>query len=154
MKSFLALSVACGAVASAFVGPLPVPRASSSWTTPLRADNSPADGDEPPSLIVGGDEMVQQMQQFKSKYPTSESDYLAAARERAKARTPSKDRMATDDDWQAMADEKKQQFGEMDDWEDSKREAGNMDSQILMPLLPDEDGEGNGADDEPKLLLF
>jgi hypothetical protein len=153
MKSFCALSVAYVAVASAFVGPLPVPRASSSFgsTVVLRAEPA-ADGDEEPSLIVGGDEMVKQLQQFKSKYPTSESDYLAAARERAKARTPSKERMATDDDWMAVAEEKKQQFGEIDDWEDSKREAGNMDSQILMPLLPDEDGDGE--DDEPKLLLF
>ena len=62
---------------------------------------------------------------------------------------------ATDEEWQKVASEKKEQLGEIDDWENAVKEAGNTDSQILMFTDPsaesnDEDGEGGG----PKLLLF
>ena len=39
------------------------------------------------------------------------------------------------------------------DWENSMKEAGNMDSQILMFTDPPADDEGEDAE-EPKLLLF
>ena len=95
--------------------------------------------------------MEQQLRQYKSKYPTSEADYLAAARERARARTASQGIRATQQDFEAVAEEKKKLYGEHDDWEASAKEAGNTDSQILLPQLPDEDDEGEGA--EPTLLL-
>ena len=43
--------------------------------------------------------------------------------------------------------------GEFDDWEESAKEAGNLDSQILLPQLPDEDDDGEGGGAEPTLLL-
>ena len=116
-------------------------------------DSSSSDpkGDEPD--LVLGDDVNKQMAQLRSKYPTAEADYLAAARARAAARTPSSETRATDKDWQRIAQEKRQQVGDIDDWENSKAEAGNIDSQILLPDLPSEEGE-EGAGDEPKLLLF
>jgi hypothetical protein len=100
------------------------------------------------SLIVSGEAMAAQMAQLRSKYPTTESAYLAAARARNAAKTASREETATDRDWQMMQQQKQQAVGDIDDWEESAKEAGNIDSQILLPSLP-EDG-----DDEPKLLLF
>jgi hypothetical protein len=93
--------------------------------------------------------MEQQMALLRSKYPTSESAYLAAARARNDAKMASREESATDRDWQDMQQQKQQAVGDIDDWAESAKEAGNMDSQILLPSLPEEDG-----DDEPKLLLF
>jgi hypothetical protein len=100
------------------------------------------------SLILSGEAMAAQMAQLQSKYPTTESAYLAAARARNAAKTASREETATDRDWQMMQQQKQQAVGDIDDWEESAKEAGNIDSQILLPSLP-EDG-----DDEPKLLLF
>ena len=98
---------------------------------------------EPPSLILGGDEMEQQMKQLRSKYPTSEADYLAAARARAKARPESVNSMATQQDYEKVAEEKKKEMGGMDfeEWEAKQAE----ESQLLI------DNGGDG--DEPTLLL-
>lgn len=119
----------------------------------LSLSDEPNQDELPPqSLIVDGAEMEAKMQQLRSKYPTSEADYLAAARARAKAKPESREIAATQEDFEKVAQEKKQQgFLDVDDWEASATEAGNTDSQILFPQLPDdEDGEG-GA--EPTLLL-
>jgi len=113
-----------------------------------------ADEDEPPQELVLGDALDQQMSKLRSKYPTAEADYLAAARARAAAKPASREGDAGDDDWQQIAEEKRQQLGvDIDDWENSQKEAGNLDSQILLPDLPPGDGD-DGEGDEPKLLLF
>jgi hypothetical protein len=113
-------------------------------------DDNDKSSPPPPSLIVPGTEaMEQQMAALRSKYPTSESAYLAAARARNDAKMASREESATDRDWQEMQQQKQQAVGDIDDWAESAKEAGNMDSQILLPSLPEEDG-----DDEPKLLLF
>ena len=101
------------------------------------------------------DGLDQQMNQMASKFSFSESDFLRAARERAEQRTASKNASAKDDDWKDLAEQKKVEMGEIDDWENSQKEAGNEDSQILM--FTSEEGEGDGEDGEggePKLLLF
>jgi hypothetical protein len=99
------------------------------------------------------------MHKLRSKYPVSESAYLAAAQERSKTQAASRERQATDDDWQRMQREKAQLFGGMlqDDWEASRREAGNADSQILLPNpIPSggADDDDDADQEEPKLLLF
>jgi len=84
-------------------------------------------------------------------------DFLAAAKARAAAQVESNNNVAGDEAWQTLAEEKKEQFGEIDDWENSQKEAGNADSQILMfteAPKDGEDGEDGEGDDEPKLLLF
>lgn len=116
--------------------------------------------EEPPplSLILDADAVNQQMGQLKSKYPTAEADYLAAARRRAEERTASVNDMSTDEEW-FEANEKKSLIGDgMEDaWEKSLEEAGNADSQILIPINTI-DGEGGDDDDnsggpEPTLLI-
>lgn len=93
------------------------------------------------------------MAKLKSKYPTAEADYLAAARARNAAKVESHERKATDEDWHAMAEQKKREVGEVDDWENAKKEAGNADSQIIIPMEFDSNEDGEDGDD-PKLLLF
>jgi hypothetical protein len=100
-------------------------------------------------LLLNG--LDQEMSRMASKYSFTESDYLAAARKRAEMRVESTHAGASDEDWQRIANEKKQQLGEIDDWENSKKEAGNIDSQILMFTEAPADGEDG---EEPKLLLF
>lgn len=109
--------------------------------------------DESDGLLLSG--LDQEMSKVSSKYGFTESDFLAAARKRAEMKMESRNAGATDEEWHQVAKEKKQQFGEIDDWENSAKEAGNIDSQILMfsdasDDSEDEDGEGG----EPKLLLF
>ena len=100
------------------------------------------------------DGLDQEMSKMSSKFSFSESDYLAAARKRAEMKAESSNAGASDDDWKQVADEKAEKYGNIDDWENSMKEAGNSDSQILMftdpPVEGDEDGEGG----EPKLMLF
>jgi hypothetical protein len=117
-----------------------------------------------PSLILDDSALQAQMQKLRSKYPVSESAYLAAAKERSKQQAASKERQATDADWQRIQREKAQLFGGMlqDDWEASRREAGNADSQILLPnptpssssSSSSSGGTGDEDNEEPKLLLF
>lgn len=123
------------------------------------ADSSNAEGGDqqqspPPEQLVLGENLDQHMAKLRSKYPTAEADYLAAARARAAAKTPSVETRATDEDWQSIAEEKRQQVGEIDDWKISEAEAGNIDSQILLPDLPPEDDGEQGEGDDPKLMLF
>ena len=105
---------------------------------------------QPDSLILGGEEREQQLNQLKSKYPTSEADYLAAARARAAAKTPSASQKASDEDWQKIAEEKKKAGVGADDdgWESSLEDA---ESAILI-MSTNEDGEPED-DGEPTLLL-
>ena len=110
--------------------------------------------DEEQGLVLGG--LDAHLNELKSKYPTGEMDFLALARKRAEEKTESHTAGAKDEDWKMLADEKEEMYGRIDDWENSQREAGNADSQILMftePTNDDESGDGEG-DDEPKLLLF
>lgn len=106
-----------------------------------------------PGLVLDG--LDQEMNQFTSEFAFSESDYLAAARKRAEERKESVNSGASDDEWKKIAEEKETQYGTIDDWENAVKEAGNVDSQILMFTDPpadgdDEDGEGGDS----KLLLF
>jgi hypothetical protein len=102
---------------------------------------------EDDGLVFDG--LDQEMGKMASKFSFPSLDYLAEAKKRAEARVESKNASAGDDDWQTLAEDRKSKFGEMDDWENSVKEAGNQDSQILMFTEPPTDG-----DDEPKLLLF
>ena len=113
---------------------------------------------EPPKLILDLDEVKEKMAKLKSKYPTAEADYLAAARKRAALKVESRNNESSDEDWQKMAAEKNQVMGGAeagtpaaaagdDGWEASLNDEGNaQDSQIFIPM------EG-GEDEEPKLLL-
>jgi hypothetical protein len=106
---------------------------------------------DPPSLLVLGDAMNQELAKFRSKYPTSESDYLAAARRRSEEKPESINNMSDDGDWLAMSKAKQSEGIVLDDWEQSLVEAGNADSQILIPIVLTDDKEDG---EEPKLLLF
>ncbi|CAJ1958620.1 unnamed protein product [Cylindrotheca closterium] len=122
-------------------------------TTLLRADASSSAEEEDDGLVLDG--LDKKMNQFKTEYSFSESDYLAAARKRAEERKESVNSGASDEDWKKMAETKESQFGKVDDWDNSVKEAGNADSQILMFTDPPADGEG-GEEGESgdKLLLF
>jgi hypothetical protein len=97
-----------------------------------------------------------QMAKLRSKYPTSEADYLALARARNAAKAASVNEGASDTDWQHVAAEARERSGAVDDWEVAAKEAGNVDSQILIPIeLMEGDSSADGGDpDEPKLMLF
>jgi hypothetical protein len=120
-------------------------------------------------LLVLGDGLGDEMAKLRSKYPTSEADYLAAARARNAAKQASTSHNDNDEtSWQQLADEKRKEAGaaggdfEKDAWEASRLEAGNADSQILIPMMDPEGGKGSSggsSDDsenpeEPKLLLW
>ena len=102
--------------------------------------------EEEPKLMLG-DGVDELMKSLKSKFPTSEADYLAAARKRAEEARPSVNSNASDEDWQKISAQKSL---EEDDWETSLKEAGSDESQILIPLAPTDNDEG----EKPKLLLF
>ncbi|KAI2497177.1 hypothetical protein MHU86_17325 [Fragilaria crotonensis] len=120
---------------------------------PLHAEvDERSSDDDTPSLLLGND-LDNELAKFKSKYPTSESDYLAAARKRAEERRESINSQSSDDDWKEMAKKKQAAGVVLDDWEQSLFEAGNADSQILIPIVLTDEGE-DGDDPEPKLLLF
>ena len=125
----------------------------------LRMSSSPDanDGEEEPRLVIGNveSEMQNVRKDSGADFDFGGIDFLAMAKARASAKIESNNNVAGDEEWQKLAEEKKEQFGEVDDWENAQKEAGNMDSQILMFSEPPADGEdGEGEDDEPKLLLF
>ncbi len=98
------------------------------------------------------------MYQLKKKYPTSEADYLAAARARAAQKVPSVSSQAKDEDWKLASQLRKEQLGELadDGWEASLGN-GVSDSQILLMIDSTTSSEDDDDDDnpkEPKLLLF
>eukprot|EP00980_Cylindrotheca_fusiformis_P004508 scaffold961_cov122-Cylindrotheca_fusiformis.AAC.16 len=110
------------------------------------------EGDDSGLVLDGLD---QEMNQFKSQYSFTETDYLAAARKRAEERRESVNSGASDEEWKKIAEEKESQYGTIDDWENSIKEAGNADSKILMfTEPPPADGEDDGEGSDPKLLLF
>jgi len=109
-------------------------------------------GDE--GLILSDAELEQQMARLRSKYPTSEADYLAAARARSAAKVPSNNSQASDEDWKKARDQAQAQGAAFDDWENSLSEAGNVDSQILIPIDDAMEGDDNEDGGEPKLMLF
>jgi hypothetical protein len=113
-------------------------------------DNHQID-DTSPELLTSTSDVDAHMAKLRSKYPTSEADYLAAARARNAAKQASSDRTATDADWIQIAVEKKQAIGDIDDWDKSVSEAGNADSQILIPMNSE---IGEDDEEEPKLMLF
>lgn len=120
------------------------------FSTPEDAESEEA---APKKLILDLNEVKEKMAKLKSKYPTAEADYLAAARKRAELKVESRNNESSDEDWQQMAAEKSQQMGggtpaaQDDGWEASLKDEGNAaDSQIFIPM------EG-GEDEEPKLLL-
>jgi hypothetical protein len=111
------------------------------------------DKEEPEGLVLDG--LDKEMNQFASNYAFTETDFLAAARKRAEEKRESVNSGANDADWKNIANEKKDQVGEIDDWENSVKEAGNADSQILMFTEPPADGEDeDGEGGDSKLLLF
>lgn len=129
----------------------------SSCKMSLQMSSSP--DDEEPKLVLG--DMNSAMQNVRKDsgdaFDFGGIDFLANAKARAAAKVESNNNVAGDEEWEKLAAEKKEQFGEIDDWENSMKEAGNMDSQILMFSDPPAEGgeEGKeGEDDEPKLLLF
>jgi hypothetical protein len=112
----------------------------------------------PPVSLVLGDGLGDEMAKLRRKYPTSEVDYLAAARARNAAKQASVSH-GDEKSWKQLADEKRR-AGELEDdaWEASRLEAGNADSQILIPMS-DPDADDERSDDsenpeEPKLLLW
>jgi hypothetical protein len=112
------------------------------------------DHDGAPRLLLTPDEIRRQMHSLRSQYPTSEAEYLAAARARNAAKLASSERTATDRDWHQMAADQKRDVGALDDWESSAEEAGNVDSQILIPMESNSGTGDDGEEEEPKLLLF
>jgi len=130
-----------------------------SYNTALGMSSPPDVDDEEPRLVLGNVEAEMQSVRANSdtEYDFGAIDFLAAAKARAAAKVESNNNVAGDEAWQKLAEEKKEQLGEIDDWENSKKEAGNEDSQILMFTGPPEGEEGEGGDgedDEPKLLLL
>ena len=70
-------------------------------------------------------ELEKQMAHLRSKYPSSEADYLAAARARNAAKVQSVNSQASDADWQQAKAEAQQKGGlrsDDDDWEKSQNE--------------------------------
>lgn len=148
LDSFLAAAICVTSTVEAFTS-ISVPSvvvASPSASSLLQMSENQY-GEEEPRLVLN--DIDKEMAQFRSKYPTSEADFLAAARARAAARTPSTGDQASAQDW-AMAQEEARKRGIADDWENSAKEAGNIDSQILIPV---EYTEGADPDDEPQLML-
>ena len=119
-------------------------------------NNSGADSPGGEGLILGGDEMEAQLQKLRSKFPTSEADYLTAARKRAEEARESVNNQSSDDDWKNISEQKRSSGLLEDDWVASLGEAGNSESQILIPVSSEEkdDQDGGPAEEEPKLLLF
>mmetsp|Transcript_25886 Transcript_25886/g.43139 ORF Transcript_25886/g.43139 Transcript_25886/m.43139 type:complete len:123 (+) Transcript_25886:777-1145(+) len=116
------------------------------------------DDDDEPSGLVFGDALDSELSKLKSKYPTSEADYLTAARKRAEAKKDSTNSESTAAEWNAVAKQKRSETGGVDgDWEKSLEEAGNADSQILIPVMhtdDDDDDDDDSDGPEPTLLLF
>eukprot|EP00531_Pseudo-nitzschia_arenysensis_P021334 CAMPEP_0116148588 /NCGR_PEP_ID=MMETSP0329-20121206/18457_1 /TAXON_ID=697910 /ORGANISM="Pseudo-nitzschia arenysensis, Strain B593" /LENGTH=118 /DNA_ID=CAMNT_0003644771 /DNA_START=187 /DNA_END=543 /DNA_ORIENTATION=+ len=112
--------------------------------------------DEEPKLVLG--DIQSEMQSVRKTsgddFDFGGIDFLANAKARAKAKIESNNNVAGDEKWEQLAAEKKEQFGEIDDWENSQKEAGNMDSKILMFSDPPAEGDEDGEEEEPKLLLF
>mmetsp|Transcript_59882 Transcript_59882/g.67830 ORF Transcript_59882/g.67830 Transcript_59882/m.67830 type:complete len:198 (+) Transcript_59882:107-700(+) len=129
--------------------------------------SSPED-DEQGGLFLGNDIETDNMKKAKAdagEYDFGQIDYLALARQRAAAQVESNNNVANENDWKNLANEKKKMggrgndgsdpsMGDDADWENSKLEVGNAESEILFDIGDAGDGGGGGGGgDEPKLLL-
>ena len=134
---------------------------SCSWrNSKLSASN---EEEEPESQgLIFGDAIESEMNAVKgaNEYDFGQIDYLALAKQRAANKPESNNNVAGDDEWMNLAAEKEEQFGKIDDWENSQKEAGNADSQSLLMFNTEqqsteaEGGSEDSDDDEPKLLLL
>ena len=112
--------------------------------------------------LIFGDAIESEMNAVKgaNEYDFGQIDYLALAKQRAANKPESNNNVAGDDEWMDLAKEKEEQFGKIDDWENSQKEAGNADSQSLLmfnteqPTEVDGGSEDGDDNDEPKLLLL
>lgn len=136
----LSLLVPLAATTTAFV----IERSLTTASTILRSQQP--ENQDPDELILDNSYVEQQMASLRSKYPTSEADYLAAARARAASKTESRGRAASDADWQQLAEEQKKNQGDYDDWENALEEGMNI-------VIMSDPSEADGKDDEPTLLL-
>ena len=117
---------------------------------------------EPSQGLIFGDAIESEMNAVKgaNEYDFGQIDFLALAKQRAANKPESNNNVAGDDEWMTLAAEKEEQFGKIDDWENSQKEAGNADSQSLLMFNTEqqsteaEGGSEDGDDDEPKLLLL
>eukprot|EP00542_Grammatophora_oceanica_P021209 CAMPEP_0194033842 /NCGR_PEP_ID=MMETSP0009_2-20130614/6356_1 /TAXON_ID=210454 /ORGANISM="Grammatophora oceanica, Strain CCMP 410" /LENGTH=155 /DNA_ID=CAMNT_0038674571 /DNA_START=40 /DNA_END=507 /DNA_ORIENTATION=+ len=114
------------------------------------ADEETAEASSTKKLLTNPEEMKASLQSIKSQYPTSESDYLAAAKARAVQAKESVNSNASDEDWSQMAKEKIRQMGgeTKDEWESSLAEAGSESQAALGGLLIESEN-----DEDKKLLL-
>ena len=114
------------------------------------SQQQPDDQEADDGLILSGEAVAKEMTSLRSKYPTTESDYLAAARARSAAKTESVDCAASDEDWNSIkAAQQKATGKEINAWDDPS--AGDSEEGAEgNVLIPDVDDEG----DEPKLMLF
>ena len=109
--------------------------------------------EEDKGLVLG--DLDTEMRKVSSDMSFGAIDYLAEARKRAEQRTESDNSGGGDKEWKELANEKADKYGTVDDWENSVKEAGNADSQILMFTEPAQgEGEDGEEGEEPKLLLF
>merc|ERR1712071_714872 len=120
--------------------------------TYLSADS---EGEDPELITNNFDENLASL---SKQLPTSAADYLAAARKRAEEKRESVNSASSDDDWIKLAEQKKKNgsTGNEDGWEASLQDAGNAESQILIPMdvaAKTKDNEDD-EEEEPKLLLF
>ncbi|OEU14274.1 hypothetical protein FRACYDRAFT_240809 [Fragilariopsis cylindrus CCMP1102] len=141
---------------------LPQSQSRSPRNSKLSVSNEEEDEPEPePSQgLIFGDAIESEMNAVKgaNEYDFGQIDYLALAKQRAANKPESNNNVAGDDEWMNLAAEKEEQFGKIDDWENSQKEAGNADSQSLLMFNTeqptDADGEDGDDNDEPKLLLL
>ena len=145
------------AISTAFFVKAPSTRDFASKNSMLREGENDDDKEgEGKGLVLDG--LDQEMRKVSSDNLFGAIDYLAEARKRAEQRTESDNTGGGDDEWKKLANEKQEKYGTVDDWENSQKEAGNKDSQILLftEPPPGEGGDGDGGEggDDPKLLLF
>ena len=136
---------------------------SRSWRNSNLSASENDDEPEPESQgLIFGDAIESEMNAVKgaNEYDFGQIDYLALAKQRAANKPESNNNVAGDDEWMDLAKEKEEQFGKIDDWENSQKEAGNADSQSLLMFNTEQQstevdgGSEDGDDDEPKLLLL
>jgi hypothetical protein len=96
-----------------------------------------------------GDDVEEQIKSLTSKFPTSEADYLAAARKRAEEARTSINNEASDEDWQQVAHHDATTIND-DGWESSIA----LESEILLPKLPTQGGKDGGEEEEEPTLLL
>ncbi|OEU07191.1 hypothetical protein FRACYDRAFT_251499 [Fragilariopsis cylindrus CCMP1102] len=135
---------------------------SRSWRNIKLSASENDDEPEPESQgLIFGDAIESEMNAVKgaNEYDFGQIDYLALAKQRAANKPESNNNVAGDDEWMDLAKEKEEQFGKIDDWENSQKEAGNADSQSLLMFNTEQPTDVDGGsedsdDDEPKLLLL